>query len=158
NKNILRVPVPFMEDQLFRIYRVRKVLGFIQVEARHIFYDLMDNLIEDTNIVGKTGSQAIQQLLGATQYEHRFIGLSDISTSNNARMVRYNPVEALLDDSKANTFVSRWGGEIVRDNFLIRMARQMGTDRGVRIQHRKDLTAYIATIDESTVVTRIMPV
>lgn len=158
NKNILRVPVPFMEDQLFRIYRVRKVLGFIQVEARHIFYDLMDNLIEDTNIVGKTGSQAIQQLLGATQYEHRFIGFSDISTSNNARMVRYNPVEALLDDSKANTFVSRWGGEVVRDNFVIRMVRQMGTDRGVRIQHRKDLTAYIATIDESTVVTRIMPV
>ena len=158
NKNILRIPVPFMDDQLFRIYRTRKVLGFIQVEARHIFYDLMDNLIEDTNIVGKNGSQAVQQLLAATQYGHQFTGLSDITTTNNARMVRYNPVEALLDDTQANTFVSRWGGEVVRDNFMIRMAKQMGSDRGVHIQHKKDLLGYEATIDESTVVTRIMPI
>lgn len=158
NKNIVRAPVPFMQDQLFRIYRTRKVLGFIEVEARHIFYDLLDNLIEDTNIVGKNGQVALQQLLGATQYPHRFMGLSDIETINSARMVRYNPIEALLDDSISNTFVRRWGGELVRDNFTIRMARQMGTNRGVHIQHKKDLTGYEATIDESTVVTRIMPI
>uniref|UniRef100_UPI0035A123F6 phage tail spike protein n=1 Tax=Jeotgalibaca porci TaxID=1868793 RepID=UPI0035A123F6 len=157
NKNILRLPVPFMQDQLFRIYRTRKVLGFVQVEARHIFYDLLDNLIEDTNIVEKNGALALQQLLGATQYPHRFVGLSDIALSRTARMVRYNPVEALLDDSQANTFISRWGGELVRDNFTIRMAKQMGTDRGVHIQHKKDLTGYEATVDGSTVATRIMP-
>ncbi|MFC6464947.1 phage tail spike protein [Marinilactibacillus sp. GCM10026970] len=157
NRNILRVPVPFMQDQLFRIARITKVLGFIEVEAHHIFYDLLDNLVEDTFIVGQSGQSAIQQLLRSTQYPHRFEGLSNIQTSTNARIVRYNPVEALLDDGKANSFVSRWGGEILRDNFRINMMTQLGSNRGVHIEHKKDLLGYEASIDETTVVTRIYP-
>lgn len=157
NRNIVRVPVPFMQDQLFRIYRTRKTLGFIEVEARHIFYDLIDNLVEDTFIVGRNGQGAIQQLLNATQFAHKFEGLSNITSTANARMVRYNPVEALLDDGKANSFVSRWGGEILRDNFRINMLQQLGSNRGVHIEHKKDLLGYEATIDESTIATRIYP-
>lgn len=157
NRNIVRVPVPFMQDQLFRIYRTRKTLGFIEVEARHIFYDLIDNLVEDTFIVDRNGQGAIQQLLNATQFVHKFEGLSNITNTANARMVRYNPVEALLDDGKANSFVSRWGGEILRDNFRINMLQEMGSNRGVHIEHKKDLLGYEATIDESTIATRIYP-
>lgn len=157
-RNIVQAPVPFMDRQLFRIYRTEKTLETIYVEARHIFYDLLDNWIEDTNIVGQSGNNALQQILNNTQYEHTFIGSSNIANTANARMVRMNPVEALIDDSRDNSFISRWGGELVRNNFRIEMLARMGMDRGVEIEHRKDLLGYEASIDASTIVTRIQPV
>lgn len=157
-KNIIQAPVPFMDRQRFRIYRVEKTLDSIFVEAKHTFYDLLDNWIEDTNIVGQNGHLAIQQLLNRTQYPHPFTGSSNMNNRANARMVRMNPVEAILDDGKANTFISRWGGELVRDNHSIEMLERRGSDRGIVIEHRKDLLGYNATIDTSTIVTRIHPV
>lgn len=157
-RNIVQAPVPFMDRQLFRIYRTQKTLETIYVEARHIFYDLLDNWIEDTNIVGQLGNNAIQQILSNTQYAHRFTGSSNIESTANARMVRMNPVEALLDDGKDNTFINRWGGELLRDNFRIQMFNRRGMDRGVEIEHRKNLLGYEASIDVSTIVTRIQPV
>src|SRR5699024_10947768 len=121
------------------------------------FYDLIDNLIEDTNVVGKNGLGALTQLLNATQYTHKFKAFSDIDSIRNMRIVRYNPVKALLDDSEDNTYVNRWGGELYRDNYNIHMRKRLGTNRGVRIEHKKDLLGYEATIDESTIATRIMP-
>ncbi|MFL2071155.1 phage tail spike protein [Marinilactibacillus psychrotolerans] len=157
-RNIVQAPVPFMNRQLFRIYRTEKTLSSIYVEARHIFYDLLDNWIEDTNIVRQVGNSAIQQLLSRTQYPNGFTATSDITTTGSARIVRMNPVEALLDDQKENSFVNRWGGELVRNNFQIELLERMGADRGVKIEHQKDLLGYEATIDISTIVTRIHPV
>lgn len=157
-QSVVRAPVPGDEDgQLFRIYRPLKSMGYLEVSAYHIFYDLIDNFIEDTNVVGKNGQGAVQQILGATQYNHTFRGTSDISTSANARLVRMNPIEALLDEQKGNSFVNRWGGELKRDNFNVRMMKNIGANRGKKIRHRKDLIGYEADVDFSSVVTRIMP-
>jgi len=158
NRNIIQAPVPFMDRQLFRIYRIEKTLQSIYVEARHIFYDLLDNWVEDTNIVSKVGNDAIQQLLSNTQYPHSFIATSNIDTSASARIVRMNPVAALLDDGKNNSFLRRWGGELVRNNYHIEMLERMGSDRGIKIEHKRDLMGYSATFDVSTIVTRIHPV
>lgn len=157
NKNLVKASVPGGSQQLFRIHRTIKQLGYIEAHARHISYDLADNLIEDTNIVAKTGQAALQQLGGATQYPHDFQFVSDISTVNNARMVRLNPIQAILDPGTKNSFISRWGGEIERDNKRIIMHERRGADRGVTIEHKKDLTGYEASIDRSTIVTRIRP-
>lgn len=157
NKNLVKASVPGGNPQLFRIHRTIKQLGYIEAHARHISYDLADNLIEDTNIVAKTGQAALQQLGGATQYPHDFQFVSDISTVNNARMVRLNPIQAILDPGTSNSFISRWGGEIERDNKRITMHERRGADRGVTIEHKKDLTGYEASIDRSTIVTRIRP-
>jgi len=72
-------------------------------------------------------------------------------------MVRKNAVQALLDDGEDNTFISRWGGEIRRNNFVVQMLDTRGVDNGVTIRHRKNLISYEAEIDLSGVVTRIMP-
>lgn len=156
-ESILRVPVPGMEDQLFRVYRHVKSMGYITVSCYHIFYDLADNFIEDTNIVEKNGQGAIQQLGGATQFNHNFRFFSDISTVANARLVRINVVASILDDEQGNSFVSRWGGELIRNNFDIRMNQSAGSNKGFTVKYRKNLTGYEADVDDSTVITRIMP-
>lgn len=156
-QSILRVPVPEKEDQLFRVYRPVKSMGYVTVSCYHIFYDLADNFIEDTNIVEKNGQGAIQQLGGATQFGHRFRFFSDIQTVANARLVRKNVVASILDDEQANSFISRWGGELIRNNFDVRMNESAGTNAGFTVKHRKNLTGYEADVDYSTVITRIMP-
>lgn len=156
-QSVIRVPVPDVEDQLFRVYRPIKSMGYVTVSCYHIFYDLADNFIEDTNIVEKSGQGAIQQLGGATQFGHDFRFFSDITTVANSRLVRKNVVGSILDDKQANSFVSRWGGELIRNNFDIRMNENAGSDRGFTVKHRKNLTGYEADVDWSTPITRIMP-
>lgn len=156
-QSLVRVPMPNGDDQLFRVYKPVKSMGYIRASCYHIFYDLIDNLIEDTNIVQKDGQGAISQLGGATQYGHSFTFQSNITNIANSRMVRLNPVQALIDPGQENSFINRWGGELKRDNFKVHMNRRVGADKGVTIRHKKNLLGYEAELDYSSVVTRIMP-
>lgn len=155
---IVKCLVPELQDQLFRIVeRDDSLGGLLHIVAHHIFYDLAKNLIEDTYIVNKNGSRALTQLLGATAVSHLFTGASNITAVNNARLVRLNPVEVLLDADLDNGYQTRYGGEIVRDNFSIAMLAHRGSDNGVQIRDKKNLTGYKSDLDYSSIVTRIMP-
>lgn len=155
---IVKCPVPELQDQLFRIgERDDSLGGLVHIVAHHIFYDLAKNLIEDTYIVNKNGSGALTQLLGATTVPHSFSGTSNITTVNNVRLVRLNPVEVLLDSDLDNGYQARFGGEIVRDNYSISMLAHRGSDNGVQIRDKKNLTGYKSDLDYSFIVTRIMP-
>lgn len=142
--------------QLFRIYRPVKTLKGIKVYARHITYDLLDNFIEDIRPTQTAGNNAIQSILNNTQYPHSFEGSSDIDNTATAYYIRKNPIQALIG-SEDNSFVNRWGGEIVRDNFDIRMKAQGGMDRGYEIRLGKNLVGIEEDIDTTEVVTRLYP-
>lgn len=153
---LIKAPTPD-GDQLFRVANPHPTNGEVQVFCYHIFYDLVDNFLEDTNIVGKSGMGALDQVKGALQYPTKFDFYSDIENIANARLVRKNPVEFLLDNGQDNSFLNRWGGELLRDNFNVRMLARRGRDRGVVIQHKKDLLGYEADIDWQSPITKIMP-
>lgn len=155
---IVKSPVPELQDQLFRIVERDDLIGgLLHIVAHHIFYDLAKNLIEDTYVVNKNGSGALSQLLGATTVLHSFSGTSNITTVNNVRLVRLNPVEVLIDADLDNSYQSRFGGEIVRDNYSISMFAHRGSDNGVQIRDKKNLTGYKSDLDYSSIVTRIIP-
>lgn len=155
-QSLIKAPTPD-GDQLFRVANPHPTNGELQVFCYHIFYDLVDNFIEDTNIVQKSGTGALDQIKNNLQYPTRFVFFSDITKVNNARLVRKNPVEVLLDSGQDNSFLNRWGGELLRDNFNVRMLNARGLDRGVVIQHKKDLLGYEADVDWQSVITKIMP-
>lgn len=156
-ERIVYVNTPDSDGQPFRIRKVSPSMGILTVEAPHIFYDLSDNLIEDIFIVNSDGQNAGNKILSGTQYPHNFTFYSNIDTFTNCRIVRYNPVEALLDSSRDNVFVNRWGGEINRDGFRITMNKARGSDNGVEITNKKNLVGYEAVLDDENVITRIMP-
>ena len=157
NSTIIKARDP-EQDNLFFVYKVVPSMGYIKVYAYQMFYKLAFNTINDTNIVHKNGQGALTQMAGATQYPHKFKFTSDIASIANSRVVRKNPVEFLLDSNLDNSFVNRWGGHIVRHGFNISLDKAYGSNKGYKIQHKKDLLGYEATIDETTVVTRIRPV
>lgn len=58
------------DGQLFRIYHKVKALNSIKINARHIFYDLLDNFLEDCRPTDQTGAGALNWILSNTQYFH----------------------------------------------------------------------------------------
>ncbi|PEJ75494.1 endopeptidase [Bacillus wiedmannii] len=154
--SIIKVPTPD-GDQLFRVVTPKVSMGEIKAVCYHIFYDLTENLIEDIFIQPTNGSAAMARLSSGCQYKHPFTFYSDITNISTARIVRKNPVEAMLDTSQDNSFVNRWGGELKRDNFDVKMLQNRGMDRGVVIRHKKDLLGYEGNVDWKSPITRIMP-
>ncbi|SDY42750.1 phage tail spike protein [Bacillus sp. 166amftsu] len=153
---IVKAPTPD-GDQLFRVSTPTVSMGEIKVQCYHIFYDLTENLIEDIYINLQSGIVAMSKISSGCQYAHQFNFSSDIRSVASARLVRKNPVEAILDTSQDNSFLNRWGGELKRDNFDVKMLVNRGIDRGVVIQHKKDLLGYEGNVDWKSPVTRIMP-
>ena len=142
-------------SQLFRIYSTEKNLNYVYAYARHIFYDLLHNFLEDVRVVNMNGAAALDWILSSTQYPHNFTGMSDIETINTQYFIRKNPVEAILGE---DSLVTRWGGEIVRDNFTIKLLNSRGQKKGAKIAYGKNLLGLEIKRDMDTVITRIMPV
>lgn len=141
-------------EQLFRIYKPTHTLRKSTAKARHIFYDLLSNFLEDSRPTQTTGSGALASILGGTLYPHRFEGISNITNTSTAYYVRKNPVQAIL--GLDNCLVKNWGGYIKRDNFTIRHIEN-GRDNGYEIRYGKNLQGIREEIDDSKVVTKIMP-
>ncbi|EOO29541.1 phage minor structural protein [Bacillus cereus VD133] len=154
--SLIKVPTPDGE-QLFRVVTPKVSMGEIQAVCYHVFYDLTENLIEDIYIDTTSGNGAMNRISSGCQYKHPFTFYSDIPKVASSRLVRRNPVEALLETSQDNSFVNRWGGELKRDNFEVKMLQSRGQNRGIVIQHKKDLLGYEGSVDWKSPVTRIMP-
>ena len=149
-EQIIKAPTP-KSEQLFRVYNSDiDMLGNRFFYARHIFYDLLDYFIEDTRPSG-SGALAISKILENTP----FAGTSDITEQGTAYYQMMNPVKAILGAD--NAFINVWGGELERDNLNVRMKNHLGTDRGVSIRYRKNLTGLRLQTDLSGVYTKIMP-
>ncbi len=152
--NILKV-----NGQLFRIYDSERVMGndgkmSVTVNARHIWYDLGDYLIdEELAITDKNGQQAIDMLLANTMHDNDFTGFSDIDTENSTVYSLVNPVKALLGSD--NSFIKRWGGELQRDNFTFTLNARRGQDNAFALRYGAEMTSVKMVTDYSDYCTYI---
>ena len=145
-----------LRDQPFRIYRVVPDLDKVTVYARHIFYDLLDNMIKSLKpSPSAVGASVVQNLSGACLSSHDFSFYSDLtSTAEDVEWENINPVEAMLGE---NGLVSKYGAELARDWYDVFLVRRVGNDTDVSIREKKNLTGISYDVDETDVVTRIMP-
>ena len=145
-----------LRDQPFRIYRVVPELSKITVYARHVFYDLMDNMIRkyepsDTT----TGANVAQGVASSCLSEHDFTFYTDLdSTAEEVLFENVNPVDAILGDSG---LIEKYGGELARDWFDVFLVRRVGSDTDVQIRQGKNLLGVSYDVDLTDVVTRILP-
>ncbi|BDR76141.1 phage tail spike protein [Clostridium tetani] len=143
------------DGQLFRIYRVEKIskeIKTIKVWAKHIFYDLLCYFIEDSRAVNCSIKTAMEKALPgdvSTIYKVD----SDIILASTIYFVQTNPVEAMFG------IIKRWKcGEIKRDNFDIKILKQIGKDLGVLIAQGKNILGLKFNSDTKDVVTKLYPV
>ena len=152
-------------DQPFRIYRVVPELDKITVYARHIFYDLLDNMIKSYKPnKARIGSVVVQGISDSCLSGHDFTFYSDLDSvadeeeleddANTVDFVNINPVDALIGDSGV---VHLYGGELARDWFDVYLIKRVGLDSGVQIREGKNLLGINYDVDDTDVITRIMP-
>lgn len=154
--NIVRCKVEGGIYQPFRIKRVTKDFTKIEVYAQHIFYDLLNNMLLNTAPTNLTCQSFGAWLLSNTNFATNFTYYSDISTSGSARYVRRNPIEAIMGDIE-NSMLNIFGGDIERDNFTIKQLAQRGSSNGETLIIGKNIKEIKITMDNSSVVTRILP-
>ena len=145
-----------LRDQPFRIYRVVPELDKITVYARHIFYDLLDNMIKSVKPASDAvGASVVRSISDGCLSEHDFTFYSDLeSTAADVSFENINPVEALLGD---DGLTGKYGAELARDWFDVFLVSRVGTDSQVQIREKKNLTGITIDVDMTDTVTRIMP-
>ena len=148
---IIVAPTP-QGDQAFRIHNIEKTKNKISLQARHLFYDSENYLIEDSFVVDRNCNDALDHLNSATEPSSPFITLSNVGTVNSYRCVRKSLYEAV------ETVLERWGGHLVRDNWNLRIMDSIGQDNGVTIRYAKNLREITCSENWDEVVTKLLPV
>ena len=145
-----------LRDQPFRIYRVVPELDKVTVYARHIFYDLLDNMIQKIEPSSSmAGATVAQNISSNCLSEHDFTFYSDLtSTAEGVLIENVNPIEALLGEGG---LTDKYGAELARDWFDVFLVERVGSDTDVQIREGKNLTGISYDVDETDVTTRIMP-
>lgn len=152
---VIKMP-SFNGDQLFRIKKVQKQDEGITASMQPIFYDAMEDCwLEDVRPTGKNGQQALEIMLSPNA---KYSAQSDITKVTTAYYEYVNFLEALNGDLD-QSFINRWGGEILLDNFTVIVNERVGSDRGTEIRYGKNIPENGMSYEEdcSTVITRIYP-
>lgn len=151
--NVIAAPTPYSKKQLFRIYDYTKTETEVTAYARHIFYDSAGEMLVDVRPTDKTGQEALDIILSGTKYKAK----SNIKTRSTAYYIRKNIMEAIGGDDE-NSFINRWGGERMYDNFTVIINDRLGGDYGACAEFGRNMTGIEADISIDDVVTRIIPV
>ena len=152
---VIKMP-SFNGDQLFRVKKRKKSDSGVTATLEPIFYDSMDDCwLDDIRPTGKNGQEALDIMLTPNS---KYTGQSDITRAATAYYQNMNFLEALNGDVD-QSFVNRWGGEILYDNFTIIVNDRIGGDYGVELRYGKNIPddGMSYEVDIRNVVTRIYP-
>ena len=166
-QNIIYAPTPDGE-QPFRIYRTNPDMDTITVYARHIFYDLLDNIILHCDFpFGTTAKETLQVTADNLELSQGFSFYTDVNDNmpGNYTLDKINGVEALIGpytpqndiQFENRSFISKFKSEIIRDKFQISMVKSRGQNRGFELRYGKNLLGLQVDEDCSDIITRIYP-
>lgn len=145
------------EPQLFRIYKSGKQIGSNTTwNAEHISYELTGNPVERFSISGVNAEQALNSLLAAAVFKHKYTAISDITTVNGTSIADVVSVRKALGGVEGS-ILDTWGGEYHFNNYRIELLKARGADNGVTIEYGKNLTDAKQERNIANIVTAIFP-
>lgn len=152
---VVKMP-SFNGEQLFRIQNKEKSDSGVSAELTPIFLDAKEDcFLVDVRPTEKNGQQALDIM---TESNKMYSAKSDITKVSTAYYQTKNLIEA-INGNDDNSFIKRWGGEIVYNNYEVIIDKRVGSDKGVRVAYGKNIVkdGFSETIDMTDVVTRIVP-
>lgn len=152
---VVKMP-SFNGDQLFRIKAREKSDSGVTATMEPIFMDAMDDcFLVDVRPTAKNGQQALDIM---TAPNSKYSAQSNITKTATAYYQFKNLIEAINGEDE-NSFINRWGGEILFDNFTIIINERVGGDYGVELRYGKNIPQDGMTeeVDIRDVITRIYP-
>lgn len=145
------------EPQLFRIYKSSKPLkGIVTYSAEHISYDLNGIPALGFSVKNVTPQAAITRAIQDAGLPSAFTAISDISTLNSTTILTPCSVRAILG-GQTGSVLDVWGGEFEFDNFVVKLHKHRGSDRGVSIEYGKNLKDLKQESNIAECYTHLMP-
>ena len=154
-ESVIKMP-SFNGNQLFRVKTAQKQDSGVTATLEPIFYDSMgDCWLSDVRPTGKNGQDALDIMLAPNS---KYSGLSNITRAATAYYQNMNFMQALNGDID-QSFIKRWVGEILFDNFTVIVNDRVGGDYGIELRYGKNIQqdGMSYEVDTRDVVTRIYP-
>ena len=143
--------------QLFRLQQPKRKLKEIEVEAMPVAYDAAGILTDAFSKDVLTGPQALALIKDNAYMDSDVELYTDIGDSRTAFDKRNaNIIGALLDGDES--FVGRYGGDVLLDDWEITILRSAGMDRGFYATYGRNLTGIDSYEISDDITTCILPV
>ncbi len=145
-ESILKVQLDY-GTEIFVIKKVKKQSRYITVAAVQMKIHACNTLwLEDVRPTNTNGQGALSHMLtNAIGKKKEIVLQSNISVINTAYYQRKKLQEALFGAD--NSFIERWGGEVLRRGYTLSINDRIGMDRKVVIRRGKNLTGFEGTTD-----------
>jgi phage minor structural protein len=145
-ESILKVQLDYGAE-IFVIKKVKKQSRYITVAAVQMTIHACNTLwLEDVRPTDTNGQGALSHMLtNAIGKKKEIVLQSNISVINTAYYQRKRLQEALFGAD--NSFIERWGGEVLRRGYTLSINDRIGMDRKVVIRRGKNLTGFEGTTD-----------
>ena len=155
DNTVVKMP-SFNGEQLFQVKNKEKKDSGVSVDLTPVFLDAKnDCFLVDIRPTDKNGQEALDLM---TAPNARYTAKSDIKTVSTAYYQTMNLIEA-INGNNDNSFVNRWGGEIIYDNYTVTINERAGGDYGVQVLYGKNIVkdGFSESVDMTDVATRIVP-
>lgn len=152
---VVKMP-SFNGDQLFRVKKKEKSDDGITAEMQPIFMDAKDDcFLTDVRPTEKTGQQALDMM---TAPNKKYSARSNITNISTAYYQTKNLIEAISAEDESS-FINRWGGEVIYNNYTIVINDRAGDDYGYEVLYGKNIpeNGISEEIETRDIVTRIVP-
>lgn len=147
-----------VREQLFRLQQPKMQEQKITVEALPVAYDAAGILTDPHTVTPTTGVEAVDLILDKAYVD---VGELEIYTDIGDSRTRFekqdvNIIDALLNGD--DSFVGRWGGDVLLDDWTITILRSAGVDRGFYASYGRNLTGVDSYEVDDDVTTAIVPI
>ena len=139
--------------QLFKIKKINKINGYVRVYAKHITDDLNFIGVDKIVVNNATGHRVMEALAGSITDQHDFIFNSDVATMHTLNLSNTTAGKVLSKDK--HSILGQWGGELIRDNFLVDLKARAGVDTEILFMNKKNVKNLDNAISTENITTRL---
>lgn len=171
-QHIIKVPIKYRDEmtwQPLRIYKMTKQRSGnsakIVVDARHIFYDCNNVLLQDAVLENRNCLDAMRILFSAiyrptgyAQASDRFVYTSDITDLHSVSYKAKTLTACLIGEN--NSIVNTYGGELyVNNNYIsINRRKENARDLAFNLKYGLNLVGITATYDSEKAYNALLAV
>ena len=149
-----------LEEQFFRVIKVEEDDDCVTITARHVWYDnLQNNTIwqptENTNYSAGAACRNVLENAISPCHSRVATDCTDELSGKELDYNRKNLVEAFLDPEKG--ICAKYGLSLIRNNWDFYCLKNVGYNRGIVIQDKKNLLGVQRHENFENIATRVCP-
>ena len=155
NDKIIITDTPDNGRQLFRIKHRTELDDTVNLTCSHITEDAFKRIVGKFGVERVGCNLALNSMINALKTPFSDFSFdSDISEPHTFNNAEKSTVYKVLFDGE-HSIINTWKGELIRDNYSIRIVQSRGRDNNVVITTHQNLKKYERTNDTASIITRI---